>query len=371
MSKNKLQTPIKFLLAGVLATSASSILAGGTIKVGDNKSISVGAGIRTAFTAVNDAAPSGDAFSKDFAIQNARIYISGQAAKDIKFTFNTDEIWGEMGVLDAIIQYEPSKEFNVWMGRHLTPADRIEMNGPFYGLSWNQYTVPFFPSDNDPDGAAGLYGRDDGITVWGSVNKFQYAIGAFDGYSGPSNADDNLLYAARFAYNFLNMEDNPAYYTSSTYYGGLGDIFTVAVSAQQQSEGAGIAGDSADFMGVAVDVLFEKVVANNVITIEGEYKSFEADLSAAALADDDAFILFDGTAYFATIAYLHGSPIGKGKVQPYARYTNKDPSAGDSSDLTELGLNYVINGHNSRFNVNVTDGDDTAKTISFGMQQQF
>jgi len=47
---------------------------------------------------------------------------------------------GEYGVLDAIIQYEPGKAFNVWMGRMLTPADRIEMNGPlFLALTFHCY----------------------------------------------------------------------------------------------------------------------------------------------------------------------------------------------------------------------------------------
>jgi len=45
----------------------------------------------------------------------------------------------------------------------LTPADRIEMNGPYYALTWNQYTQPVYPSDQGGD--ARTYGRDDGITV--------------------------------------------------------------------------------------------------------------------------------------------------------------------------------------------------------------
>jgi len=386
MRNNNFQQSSKLLLGSVLLATATTAMAGGTIKLGDNKSISVGVGLRAAFTATEDAAPSGDAYSKDFNIQNARIYLSGQLDKDFKFTFNTDEIWGQMDVLDAIIQYEPSKEFNIWMGRMLTPADRIEMNGPFYGLSWHQYTVPLMPSDNDPmhEARAGKYGRDDGITVWGTIDKFQYAVGAFDGvdYDGGPNVDDSLLFAGRFAYNFLNMEDNPAYYTSSTYYGGLGDIFTIGISAQQQTDGAGVQGDSADFMAAAIDVLFEKPIGNgNVVTIEGEYKAMDADLSAAAIANGDSFVLFDGTTMFATVAYLHGSPVGKGKLQPYVRMTQTEPSSDtiDSSDLLEIGVNYVISGHNLRFNANITDGDANpsgnpgtdAKTFSFGMQQQF
>ena len=369
MTNKTLHSSLKLLLAGVLAIPATTALAGGTIEVGENKSISVGLGLRASFKAVNDAAPSGDAPSKDFGIESARIYLSGQAAKDTKFTFNTEEIDGTMKVLDGIIQYEPGKSFNVWAGRMLTPADRIEMNGPFYGLSWNQYNVPLFPSDQN--GEAGLRGRDEGVTVWGSISKFQYALGVFDGYTGPANEDDNLLYAARFAYNFLNMEQNPGYYTSSTYYGGLGDIFTVALSVQQQTDGVGAAGDSADFMGYAIDFLFEKGLGNHVLTLEGEYKVFDADVSAAAAAAEDNFVLFNGDSYFATAAFLLGNQIGKGKVQPYVRYTSQTPDGGDESTTTELGLNYVLDGHNSRLNAHFIDGDDIAAAFAIGMQQQF
>src|SRR5690606_25927755 len=155
-------------------------------------------------------------------------------------------------ILDAMVRFEMSPYFNVWVGRMLTPADRIEMNGPFYSLTWNQYTQPLYPSDQGGD--AGTYGRDDGVTVWGKAGKFQYAVGAFDGLEGFSNTSDSLLYAARFAYNFLNMEDNPGYYTSSTYYGGLGNILTLGVSLQSQSDGSGSATQSGDFSGYTVDL---------------------------------------------------------------------------------------------------------------------
>ena len=355
------------VLSGSMFVSPSAV-AGGTIKTGDNQSISVGMGLRTAFISGED--------KNDFAVQSSRIYLSGQVNKEFKFTYNTDNIWGTYGVLDAIIQYEPSKSFNVWMGRHLTPADRIEMNGPFYGLTWNQYTMPLFSSDEDPDVRAGSYGRDNGVTVWGTIKKFQYAVGVFDGLQGGANVDDNLLFAGRFAYNFLNMEDNPAYYTSSTYFGGLGDVFTVAVSGQQQKTGAGTATDSVDFMGAAVDFLYEtKLGSGDVVTVEGEYKVMDADLNATALADPANFFMFDGASYFATAAYMTG------KFQPYVRYTGVQPtnSAIGDSTLTEVGLNYIVKGHSMRVNLNVTMGDASPggapgsddTTYTFGMQQQF
>jgi len=248
------------LISGILVALSAPAFAGGKIKIDDTKWISVGAGVRTSVASVSDAAPDGSSRSSDFNLENARLYISGQATKDFKFYFGTEKMHGEYGILDAIIQYEPGEKFNVWMGRMLTPADRIEMNGPFYGLSWNQYTVPLYPSDNDPsngaNGVAGTYGRDEGITFWGSFDKFQYAVGIFDGYSGVENQSDAPLYAARFAYNFMSKESNPGYYTSSTYFGKGGDILTLALSAQSQSDGYGTVASSGSFSGYAVDLFF-------------------------------------------------------------------------------------------------------------------
>lgn len=370
---------------GVLASAALPAAAGGKISLDDDRWISVGAGIRTQFQSVEDSAPNGKDNSNDFDVSNARIYINGQIHELIKFTFNTERDAGRsVDVLDVIAQFEFAPEFNVWMGRMLTPADRIEMNGPFYGLSWNQYTVPLYPSDQG--GQAGRFGRDEGVTAWGAVDKFQYAVGAFDGLEGFSNQSDSLLYAARFAYNFLNMEQNPGYYTSSTYYGGLGNILTAAVSFQSQSDGSGNTAEAGDFSGYTVDVLSETVfAAGSVLTLEAEYKDFDADFTlatppASAGAADPCFCLFDGDAWFATAAWLFPQKVGPGQFQPYVRYTENNPSDADSSDLTEFGVNYVISGHNARLNANVSSGDanlsgfpgnDDVDAFTFGAQLQF
>ncbi|MCF6337743.1 MAG: OprO/OprP family phosphate-selective porin [Gammaproteobacteria bacterium] len=373
----------KSLLLGSLlaASSAAPVLAGGKIAIDDTRWISVGAGIRTSIASVSDAAPDGSSSASNFNLENMRLYISGQATKDFKFYFGTDRMWdGEYGVLDAIIQYEPGKAFNVWMGRMLTPADRIEMNGPFYSLTWGQYTVPLYPSDNDigngANGGAGTYGRDEGVTAWGALGKFQYAVGIFDGYNGDENQSDAPLFAARFAYNLLNMEENPGYYTSSTYFGKGGDILTLAISAQSQDDGYGTVTQSGSFTGYAIDGLFEKPLGGGAaVTVEAEYKSFEVSTDAAT----PVFSMFDGEAYFASAAYLLGNTGGSGMYQPYVRYTENSPSVGDSSSLTEVGVNYIVSGQNLKLNLNFTTGDANASgakaatdvdAITFGMQFQ-
>lgn len=369
----------RLLLASVLTAMSGGSYAGAKISIDNDSWISLGAGLRTSVSTTIDGAPDGSTPSSNFNLESARLYISGQANKELKFYFGTEKMWGDYSVLDAIIQYEPSSAFNIWAGRMLTPADRIEMNGPYYGLTWGQYSVPLFPSDNDigngANGQAGTYGRDEGVTIWGSLDKFQYAIGVFDGYSGVANQSDQPLIATRLAYNILDKEANPAYYTSSTYYGKGGDILTIGVSAQYQGDGYGDATDSGSFTGFAVDGLFEKPMSDgSAITIEGEYKKFMVETDAAA----PTFAMFDGDAYFGTLAYLLGGKMGPGQLQPYARYTGNNPSSGDSSSLIEVGMNYVISGQNMKLNFNFTSGDANAsgaagtdsQSASFGMQMQ-
>ena len=395
LSKSLLATP---LVIGAFA--ANNALAAGTIKISEESNISIGAGIRTQLTFAEDGAPDGDSTSTDLDIGNLRLYVNGQVNDTVKFTVNTDRIDGEIDILDAIARFEFNEYFNVWAGLMLTPADRIEMNGPFYGLSWNQYTQPLFASDqdnpnDDVEGQAGTFGRDTGITIWGSADKFQYAFGLFDGVENGPNQSDNPLFAARIAYNFLNKEDNPGYYTSSTYHGGLGNIFTLGASFQSQSEGVGNALESGDFTGFTVDLLSETVLAGgNVLTIEAEYKDFSSDftsLSSPELLTEnqtlsscegpDGFCLFDGDSYFVTAAYMFKNKSTgdfSGDFQPYIRFVSNNPSDGNDSDLTELGLNYIIKGHNARLNLNYSTGDANISgfqggdvdVLSFGIQIQ-
>ncbi len=335
------------------------------------QTFSIGAGFRSQFQSVE-----GDS---EFTLPDIRVYSSGQLNDTVKFTFNLQQRDNDTAdVLDAIAQFEFAPEFNIWVGRMLTPADRIEMSGPYYALSWNQYRQPLYASDQG--GQAGLIGRDEGITFWGTAGKFQYAAGSFYGVDGYSNQDDNPLFAARFAYNFLNMESNPGYYTSSTYYGGLGNIFTLALSLQSQEDGVGSEFEAGDFSGWTIDMLSETVLGGGgVVTVEAEYKSFDADYTLASMpAMGECFCLFDGESAFATAAYLFPSDVGPGKFQPYLRLVENSPSDGVSSSATELGLNYVVNGHNTRLNFNYVSGDANASgyagadtdTFSLGMQVQ-
>ncbi len=378
----------KFGLISGVALGAISLgqmtdaMAGATFKIDDTKWVSIGAGLRTSFRAQEGAAGGdGDKWNNDFNLDNIRLYLSGQIHKYLKVEFNTDcqtcSNGGEVRVLDAIGKIEVDPLYNLWVGRMLVPAERREMNGPFYSAVYNIFSAgtPFEPSDYNlvikSDGtSAGSFGRDDGATFWGAAfgGRFQYAVGFFRGLRGGANADDNVLYGQRFAYNFLEVEKNPGYYTSGTYYGKGGDILTVGVSNQYQEDGAGTEDDPGDFRGTTVDVLFEKVLGNaGVVTMNGEYKNYgiSGGYSQASRDAGGGFDMFEGNAYDLSGMYLFPQKLWIGQMQPFLRYVNVDPSTSSNREVYEAGVNYIIDGHNAKVFMSYQYGDLLTKGLNY------
>ncbi|QWF69991.1 hypothetical protein KEF85_11575 [Methylomonas paludis] len=361
---------------------ASSTVAGATFKIDDTKWISVGAGLRSSFSAQeNSAGLNNNQWNNNFNLDNIRLYINGQIHKYLKVEFNTDcqtcGNGGEVRVLDAIGKFEVDSMYNLWVGRMLVPAERREMNGPFYSSIYNTFGggTPFEPADYNvvikSDGtSAGSYGRDDGATVWGALfnKRLQYAVGFFRGLRGGANVNDNVLYAQRVAYNFWEVEKNPGYYTSGTYYGKGGDIFTIAASNQYQAQGAGTVTDPGNFRGTSVDVLVEKVLpGGGVATFNGEYKNYDISngYSLASRNAGGGFSMFAGDAYDVSGMYLIPEKIWIGQTQPFIRYVNVAPSTSSSREMYEAGMNYIIDGHNAKVSLSWQYGDLLSKGLNY------
>ena len=356
--------------------------AGATFKIDDTKWVSVGAGLRTSFRAQESAAGAdGSKWNNDFNLDNIRLYLSGQIHKYLKVEFNTDcqtcGNGGEVRVLDAIGKFEVTPYANLWVGRMLVPAERREMNGPFYSANYNIFSAgtPFEPADynnviKNGGVSAGSYGRDDGATFWGSTlgGRLQYAAGFFRGLRGGANINDNILYAQRVAYNFWEVEKNPGYYTSGTYYGKGGDILTLAVSNQYQEGGAGTEIDPGNFRGTTGDVLMEKVLpSGGVVTFNGEYKNYGISngYSLASRNAGGGFDMFEGNAYDVSGMYLFPQKIAIGQVQPFLRYVNVAPSTSSTREVYEAGVNYIIDGHNAKVFASYQYGDLLTKGTNY------
>lgn len=382
------------LVAGMVAT-VPSVYAGGTIKVDDDKWISVGMGTRTSFSMKEDGSGGGGQWSNSFGVDNARIYINGKIHKYVGFEFNTEcfncprsgQLAGgpnsntfgsnsNMGLLDAIGKFEIDELVNVWFGRMLVPTERGELNGPFYHAVYDGFRTPLNPADfstNFGAGGAGMYGRDNGVTFFGKIHPggthLQYVAGVYTGTQsnlaslpGGPNQRNSLKYAGRLTWNLLNEEKNPGYYTSGTYYGTAGDILALAVGGEYQNAAAGSALNPAPFGAFVSDILFEKVFSDKgVFTFNAEYKRYWAG-NLASFSDASTpgglgpgsnpfstfFPIFSGTSFTGYAMYLFPQEVGIGRFQPYGRYTFVNSVHASALDEFEAGVNYVIAGHNAR-----------------------
>lgn len=365
------------ILAGL--TTASSSYAGQTFTNGD-KSLSLGFGVRTSFNSLQYGAPNGTSRSKAFDVDNMRLYISGQLNDMIRGTFNTErDANGNIVMMDAFTELGFSKNFNVRMGRLIPPTDRSNLDGPFYLNVWQ------FP------GIVSAYptlsiGRDNGALAWGKPldGKIVYAVGAFTGHNvttGGSNDSGNLLYAGRVAFNFLDPEPAPAYYTASTYYGAK-NIFTVALVYQYQKNGVGSSPVAAgNYNSWSTDLLYEQPVeSGGVVTVEGAYYKFGLGAvdcgsgepgSGACPAGNNVGGLVAGKAYLATLEYMFPEQFGVGKLQPFVRTQNfKRDLSQTTSKQTDVGVNYVMNGHDARISVVYSKLDDN-RLLANASRNQF
>ena len=359
---------------------ASFPLKGLMLKANDTMWLSVGGGLR--FQTATRNSDTDD--SSEFTINSMRLYISGQLHEYFKFNINTEKYEGDsMMTIDALLKFEFNSSANLWLGRTLVPSDRPGLNGPYSGLTWNQYRQPLFSADYD--GPAGQLGRSEGGVFWGTKERFQYLLGVFEGLENDyGNTSNHFLYAGRLAYNFLNIEPQPGhYYTSGTYYGSQGNILTAAVTLQSQNDGTGSKSESGDFSGYAFDIFSERVMLNEgVINFEAGYKEIESDFTFARRPQDiteKCFCLFDGDTFYITAGYLIPEVIGIGKLQPYFRHTKNSPVDAKNSDTSEWGTNYVIADSKANVNLNYTHGDANASgyagkrrgTVTLGLQLQF
>lgn len=287
---------------------------------------------------------------------DVRPYIGAQVAPWLKFSGNLDLNNGDVGrihVLDAVAQFEPDDLFHVWMGRFLPPSDRANLSGPYYQNAWNYPgTVNGFPS---------IYaGRADGAAVWGQVNKgqFKYQAGVFT--VDPATPFGQAIYALRLVFNALDPE--PGYYNASTYYGAK-DILALGGTIQYKKT-LDAAGDK-KLLGFNLDLLFERHVAADVLSLEGAYYDFDQGNALGR----------QGRSFYGLVGWLFGAKLGPGRVQPMMRYQHAIPAAGgEAARSIDAGLNYILDGHNARVGLvaqnNSLPAGPTQTTVQLGIQIQ-
>ena len=371
-------------LAVASALPAMSANAGATISFGEDKSITAGFGFISSYSSVEDAAANGNDRSNDFALNSARLYLSGSFNKYIKGMLNTERSGGGEGnieVIDANVQFQLTPEIAIWAGRFLSPSDRANMAGPYYSSGGGGGYWANVSSRYGWNG--GVIGRDEGVAFVGSFleDKLAVSFGAFEGdnifrFSGVGaqkessaaasalNADDSLMYAGRVQVAFWDSE--PGYYGTGNYFGAK-DILTVGVAARQKSDGAISTTQVGDYTSYSVDFLMEKKnVGPGTLSLEAAYYDYDTD---------KVFLAEEGDAYYVGAGYLFDTPVGWGKFMPFARYQEFDADNDIKTERMDLGVNYVIAPYNALISAEyqkteVTGASDT-DAILISLQMQF
>lgn len=364
-------------IAAVIMLPAAHVHAGGTITFGEDKSVSVGFGMRGSFSSVENGAPNGTSRSNDFSLDSARIYLSGSLNKYIKGMLNTEKSIANQGfqAIDANVQIAVTPGLTIWAGRFLSPSDRANMAGPYYSLGGGYWSG--IASRYGYNG--GYIGRDDGVAIVGSAldGKLSYAVGAFEGNTAfkiaPSPASsvtsnrkgsDGLMYAGRLQVDFWDAE--PGYYGTGNYLGGK-NILAIGIAGRAQKNGAYSSTLTGDYQSYSIDFLLEKKgVGPGALSLEAA--AYDYDTS-------DVFLSEQGGAYSAGLGYIFDQKVGWGQLQPFVRYQKFTPDNNVDTKQYDLGVNYIIDGYNAQVgavysNKKVTGSSDV-DTVSVAMQFQF
>jgi hypothetical protein len=325
-------------LFALLAVMVFSTVGYGQAKINlpEGRYVSVGGGFKSSFRA-NETGSGTGTYNQNFMIESVRLYINSEFHKDFAIEVNTEfDGSSDIGLLDAVVKYQPSEKFNIWMGRHITPSDRSNLDGPYFLSSFDYPTlVSLYPSI--------FAGRDDGVSVSGKIQegKVKYAFGIYEG-AGTFSTDTNL-YAGRITVNIFDSEPDAGgksgYYTASTYYGDVDQILTIGIVGQYQDNVVLGPFGVRSFFGYNADLLYEKKLMNDaVVTFEGALYKYNI-----GFGNFSSFGVQDGSAFLLSAAYLLPNEIGIGKLQPIARYQDYI-----NAGRLDLGSNFIIKGHSAR-----------------------
>lgn len=339
------------VVTAVLLTATGLVGAEPTFQRGENQFINIGAAFRSSFSSIKDGAPNGRDRSKDFEVEEARLYTNGKVHENVSFELNFARNGSDNGVeiLDAHVGLEFNNFLNIWMGRFLPPASRASASAPAYPPTFD------FPLVEQAPNRFG--GRDDGVTLWGGSRDqaLKYQLGVFKGRDGGSNQADNLSYAGRLQYNFWDPE--PGFYNVASY-DGAKSILSIGGSYRYQKDGAGTIDNQGDYKYSNVDGRLEKRLADGaVVGAEASYYNYSNGNTQDVTAPE-------GKGFFVLGSYTFPQVIGIGKVQPKFVYQKLD---NDTANVTtkryDLGVGYLIGGSNVRidtfyFRQNVQGGPD-------------
>ncbi len=239
-----------------------------------------------------------------FSLRRVRPTLSGELLKNLKFKVSVDLVKSPV-LLDALVEFEPSKALGVRFGQFLVPFS-LESVTPTSELDMvNRTAVVDTLSPGRDNGSSG---RDIGAAFYGTYSIFEYTVGLFNG-AGINKSDTNSHkdWAGRVVlrpFKFLAL--------GGSLYRGRQSATATDPLLKRDREG------------------FDAALVLKRISLKGEYLHATDDLVSKS-----GWYVQGG--FFALPA----------KLQALVRYDTLDPDravAGDAQNVVAFGVNWFIKG---------------------------
>jgi hypothetical protein len=271
------------------------------------------------------------------------------------------QIGSTVGIMDAIIEFNPMDELHLWAGHLLVPVDRANASGPFFMIPWNYpgfLTVGATTVVSAP--IEGPYGRNNGAVVWGDISggKLTYLAGVFDNAAVGSSP----LWSGRVRLALWDPE--PGFWGNCSYFGDK-DLLSIGVGAQYLAHGSSSMTEDKAWAEINADVLIEKKLGGGSF-VTGEVAYYHNNVLDGGVSDS----------MYALAAYATPT-IGVGSIQPMARYqfAKLKNTPGTTPWNIDVGVSYLIKGPALRllatYGHTVLPGDASANSVQLGAQAIF
>lgn len=324
---------------------------------------------------VEDGKKNGTKDLHDFMMRRFYLYIKGEVIPKVGFFAHiaADRIGQDgldspgvglgsgLAVRDAWISYDMCEDLKVQIGRMYVPFTRN------YGTTSTFALLPLELSFNQGGVRGGIFyaskvGRDEGVVMWGNPfkGKLQYRIGISEGVENSDNPDDNLRYAGRVSFNFLEPE--LTWFNKGNY---LGEKKVLAVGAgfDYQDDLTLNGKKNQRNFGWTVDCFFDRPLYGGAVTAEAAYihvQNMTQTLRYSWLTSGD-----DAQIYYIQGGYLFPGTIGPGRIQPYFRFERLDVDKKPDTGFPSFGVNYLLKGHNAKLTFDWTLIDQREEVNNF------
>ncbi|HYO66300.1 MAG TPA: hypothetical protein VEU33_09480 [Archangium sp.] len=322
-----------------------------------------------------------DAFLDDYRFESILAVpgVSGQLTPWFSYAFSgvgTAENFesAQVRLLDAAGMFKVGDPLQIWVGRFVVPFDRFNLSGPFRNLIWNYPGI--YGGVRRIGGENGPFGRDTGISVWGSLSqglfKYQLMVHQLE------NPDAGPRLTGRMSVSLLGRE--PGYFVSSSYLGEK-DVLALGVAMQYQHDGrtwtpgtpvgmppppedSPLSPQVDDLLAVTADLFAEKTFGNmGTATLDLAYYHYDEHRPYRR-------------AYALTAGYIPPLKLGNGRTQFGIRWeeavaSRLQPQLSDVRGV-DVSVSQFLPGYNLRLGLDYSrqwlGPDGVSNTVSVGFQ---